>query len=92
MSGRPFLTQNRLKKRLKNEVQIEGVLMLVFYQFLAILAAKLGSKIVEKSIQNVLKKVMEKGLRRRWVKNRILNPELCGREPVQAPGERVGGG
>ena len=45
-----FLTQNRLKNRLKNEVQIEGVLMLIFYEFRLMLGGKLGSKIDEKSV------------------------------------------
>ena len=73
-------------------MQIERVLMLIFYQFRLILGAKLGLKIDEKSMQNVLEKVMEKGLRRRWVKNRNLNPEGCGGEPIQVPREGVGGG
>ena len=82
-----FLKQNLLENRLKNEVQIEDVLMLIFYEFLTILAAKFGSKIAEKSIQNVLEKVIEKRLRRRWVKKRILNSKPCAGEPIQVPGE-----
>ena len=79
MSGPFLLIQNRLKNPVKNEMQIEGVLMLIIYQFLSILGAKLGSKINETSIQNVLKKVMEKGLRRRWVKNQNRETEGCGK-------------
>ena len=52
----------------------------------------LGSKIIEKSIQNVLEKVMQKRLRRRWVKKRILNPGTCGRKPIQVPGRGYGEG
>ena len=72
--------------------KLVGVLMSIFNYFWSILGAKLGSKIDEKSIQNVLKKVMEKGLRRRWVKKRILNPGHRGKPSIQVPGEGVGGG
>ena len=60
--------------------KLEGVLISIFNYFLSILAPKLDPKIAEKSIPKVFKKMMEKGLWKRWVKRRNLNPEVCGNQ------------